>query len=136
VAGFFKLYNWLGLVFFGFSGIGIAILQPSSYALSLLGVLPYGSALLAAKRDSGTGVRWLSVIFNALWFSSMLLAAVMVYLERRGQSVMSGAVSSPNLMFTLLILGAIGIPCLLNTIYVAGMLRAKSNINGSDPIFR
>jgi hypothetical protein len=129
VAGFFKLYNWLGVAFFGFSGIAIAILQPSSYALSLLGVLPYGSALLAAKRDSGAGMRWLSVTLNALWFGFLLWAVVMLYLERRGQSVMSGVESSPNPVFTLLILGAIGVPCLLNTLYVGAMLRAKSNIN-------
>jgi hypothetical protein len=126
MTGIFKLYNWLGIAFFGMAGIAIAILQPSAYALSLLNILPYGSALLAAKRDSGLAVRWLSVIINALWFGFLLLAAVMVYLERRGQSVIAEVASSPNLALTLLVLGVIGTPCLLNTIYVGAMLRHKS----------
>ena len=121
----FKVYNWLGVGLFGLAGIAIAILQPSTYALSLLNILPYGSALLAAKLDSGASVRWLAVIINALWLGFLLLAAVMLYLERRSQSVISDVVS-PNLASTMLVLGIIGIPCLLNAIYIGAMLNAKS----------
>lgn len=70
-------------------------------------------------------MRWLAVIINPLWLGFRLLAAVMLYLERRSQSVISEVVS-PNLAFTMLVLGFIGIPCLLNATYIGARLNAKS----------
>jgi hypothetical protein len=120
----FKLYNWVGVAFFGLTGIWIALVQPSTYALSLLNLLPFGSALLATKRDSGALARWLSVGINALWAVCLFAAGAMVYFEKRGQSVFAEGISSTSLSF--LLLGAIAIPCLLNAMYIGLLLRLRA----------
>jgi hypothetical protein len=100
------------------------VVQPSTYALSLLNLLPFGSALLAAKLDSGVLARWLSVGINSLSAACLLSAGAMVYFEKRDQSVFAKGMSSTSLSF--LLLGAIAIPCLLNAMYIGLVLRLRA----------
>ena len=97
-----KIFNWLLVIFFGATGLLLAILQPSNPPLSILCILPYALTLVAIRSDSHRVSVWFAVVVSAIW-GLFMFAGIFLSLSYAAMPV-----------FPAVIFAVCATPCFLN----------------------
>lgn len=109
----FRILNWLAIAFFSFAVLLIALAQPVGAVAAGANLLPYGSALIAARSDSQHIALWIALVLNVMWALVLGCLVVAAVLGWAALPLVAGLASA-----------AFAVPCALNVAVLKGQLRA------------